>query len=48
MKDHMQVTKGNVEAAYQTILARDRNIVFADMERKTILELIECTISKHS
>ena len=44
MKDQIQATKGKVEAAYQTILAIAGNRAFADMEMRTIWELIECTI----
>ena len=44
MKDHIQALKGKVEAAYQTILAITGNRAFADIEMKTIWELIECTI----
>ena len=44
MKDHIQATKGKVEAAYQTILAIAGNRAFADMEMTTIWDLIECTI----
>ena len=44
MKDHLNMLKGKVESAYQTILAITGNRDMANIEMKALWELLECTI----